>query len=57
VQTALSIGYRHIDAAACYDNEDEVGAGIKDSPVAREDIFVSLNEPAFTWIWLTNEDY
>lgn len=40
VQTALSVGYRHIDAAAVYDNEDEVGAGIKASDIPREEIFV-----------------
>ncbi|KAK6086977.1 aldehyde reductase 1 [Seiridium cupressi] len=41
VQTALSVGYRHIDAAAVYDNEDEVGAGIKESSVDRKDIFIT----------------
>ncbi|KAI0126112.1 aldo/keto reductase [Xylariales sp. AK1849] len=41
VQTALSAGYRHIDAAAVYDNEEEVGAGIKASTVDRKDIFVT----------------
>ncbi|KAI1858410.1 hypothetical protein JX265_004970 [Neoarthrinium moseri] len=41
VATALAAGYRHIDAAACYDNEEEVGAGMKESGVSRSDIFVT----------------
>lgn len=41
VEAALRRGYRHIDAAACYLNETEVGAGWKKSGVPREQIFVS----------------
>jgi len=41
VKSALEIGYRHIDAAAVYGNETEVGEGIKASGVDRKDIFVS----------------
>jgi 2,5-diketo-D-gluconate reductase A len=41
VQHALEIGYRRIDTAALYDNEAEVGAAIRKSGVAREDIFVT----------------
>lgn len=41
VQAALRVGYRHIDCAAIYRNEVEVGEGIKASGVKREDIFVS----------------
>lgn len=41
VEIALKSGYRHIDAAACYDNEKEVGEGIEASGVDRKDIFVS----------------
>jgi L-glyceraldehyde reductase len=40
VKAALTIGYRHIDAAAVYGNEAEVGRGIKASGVDRKDIFV-----------------
>ena len=40
VAAALKIGYRHIDAAAVYGNESEVGEGIKISGVDRKDIFV-----------------
>lgn len=42
MKSALEIGYRHIDAAAVYGNESEVGEGIKASKVDRKDIFVSL---------------
>jgi L-glyceraldehyde reductase len=42
VAAALEIGYRHIDAAAVYGNEFEVGEGIKASGVDRKDIFVRL---------------
>ncbi|OAA67961.1 aldehyde reductase 1 [Niveomyces insectorum RCEF 264] len=41
VATALRLGYRHIDAAACYNNENEVGEGIKASGVARSEIFLT----------------
>ncbi|KAM5344197.1 hypothetical protein ACJ41O_012734 [Fusarium nematophilum] len=41
VEFALKHGYRHIDAAATYDNEAEVGAGIKASGVPREDFFLT----------------
>ncbi|TGO63777.1 hypothetical protein BOTNAR_0096g00130 [Botryotinia narcissicola] len=41
VAHALKTGYRHIDAAAVYGNETEVGEGIKASGVDRKDIFVT----------------
>ena len=41
VRMALEAGFRHIDTAQAYDNEAEVGQGIADSRVAREDIFVT----------------
>lgn len=41
VEFALKHGYRHIDAAAVYDNEAEVGAGIKASGVPRQEIFLT----------------
>ncbi|KAK5094265.1 hypothetical protein LTS08_008685 [Lithohypha guttulata] len=41
VSFALKDGYRHIDAALIYGNENEVGQGIKDSGVPREQIFVT----------------
>lgn len=41
VQSALALGYRHIDTAEMYGNEDAVGAGIAASDVPREDIFLT----------------
>jgi diketogulonate reductase-like aldo/keto reductase len=41
VETALRCGYKHIDCAAIYRNEEEVGAGIKRSGVNRKDIFIT----------------
>ncbi|KAK7402468.1 hypothetical protein QQX98_011795 [Neonectria punicea] len=41
VEFALKHGYRHIDAAAVYDNEQEVGAGIKASGIPRNEIFLT----------------
>jgi 2,5-diketo-D-gluconate reductase B len=41
VDTALRIGYRHIDTAQMYGNEREVGEGLRASGVPREQIFVT----------------
>ncbi|WVF69449.1 hypothetical protein IAT40_004226 [Kwoniella sp. CBS 6097] len=41
VAFALKNGYRHVDAALIYGNENEVGQGIKDSGVPREQIFIT----------------
>ncbi|MDB5996411.1 MAG: aldo/keto reductase [Pseudomonas sp.] len=41
VSHALQIGYRHVDTAAVYDNEEGVGAGIRDSGVDRAEVFVT----------------
>jgi diketogulonate reductase-like aldo/keto reductase len=41
VRAALDAGYRHIDTAAIYGNEEAVGEAIEASGVAREDIFVT----------------
>jgi diketogulonate reductase-like aldo/keto reductase len=38
VEAALQAGYRHIDAAAAYGNEVEVGEGIRASGIPRKDI-------------------
>ncbi|KZT25670.1 Aldo/keto reductase [Neolentinus lepideus HHB14362 ss-1] len=47
VEFALKNGYKHIDTAAAYENEKEVGLGIKASGVPRESIFLTtkLNNP------------
>ncbi|KAK2674975.1 Aldo-keto reductase [Fusarium oxysporum f. sp. vasinfectum] len=41
VEYALKAGYRHVDAAAIYRNEEEVGQGIKASGVSRDKIWVT----------------
>ncbi len=41
VRTALEAGYRHIDTAQMYGNEEGVGRGIKDSGLPRGDVFVT----------------
>jgi 2,5-diketo-D-gluconate reductase B len=45
VRDALEIGYRQIDTARAYENEREVGRGIADSGVAREEIFLTTKVP------------
>ena len=51
VIAAIKAGYRHIDTAQIYMNETEVGLGIKNSSVAREELFVT------TKIWVENFGY
>ena len=41
VRTALEAGYRHLDTASMYGNEEAVGAGLRASGVAREEVFVT----------------
>ena len=41
VESALALGYRHLDTAAMYENEDAVGAAIAASNVARGKLFVT----------------
>jgi diketogulonate reductase-like aldo/keto reductase len=43
---ALKLGYRHIDTAYAYQNEDAVGKAIKDSKIDRKEIFVTTKLPA-----------
>jgi diketogulonate reductase-like aldo/keto reductase len=45
VRHALQAGYRHIDTATIYRNEDEVGRAIADSGLDRKDIFVTTKLP------------
>ena len=48
VSQALELGYRHIDTAQIYDNEQDVGRAIAGSGIARDELFVT------TKIWITN---
>lgn len=51
VQEALKIGYRSIDTASFYQNEDSVGNAIKNASIQREDIFVT------TKVWNSEQGY
>ncbi|MGW4565860.1 aldo/keto reductase [Streptomyces sp. NPDC004561] len=51
VRAALDLGYRHIDTAAAYGNEREVGQALRDSGVPRDEIFVE------TKIWISDYGY
>ena len=46
VADALRLGYRHIDTARAYRNEASVGRAIRDSGLAREDVYVTSKLPA-----------
>ena len=48
VADALALGYRHLDTAAMYDNEDEVGAALRDSGVDRDEVWLT------TKVWHTD---
>lgn len=41
VRAALSVGYRHIDTATMYGNEDEIGQALADSGLDRADVFLT----------------
>ena len=41
VKNAIEIGYRHIDTAQAYGNEEEVGNGVRESGIRRDDIFIT----------------
>ncbi|MCU1675721.1 MAG: aldo/keto reductase [Frankiales bacterium] len=45
VRDAIEIGYRHIDTATGYDNEQHVGRAIADSGIARDELFVTTKLP------------
>lgn len=51
VKTALAVGYRHIDTAAFYMNEEAVGRAIRDSGIPREEIFVTSK------LWVNQSSY
>ncbi|MEI2987545.1 MAG: aldo/keto reductase [Oscillospiraceae bacterium] len=46
ISNALSIGYRHIDTAAAYENEKGVGTAIQKSGIARNALFITTKIPA-----------
>lgn len=51
VRSALELGYRHIDTASFYQNEEGVGKAIADSGIPRDEIFVT------TKVWNDEQGY
>ena len=51
VEAALRTGYRHVDTAAAYGNEREVGEAIRRSGLARDEVFIE------TKVWITDFGY
>ncbi|MBT2532418.1 aldo/keto reductase [Arthrobacter sp. ISL-48] len=51
VEAALAAGYRHIDTAAAYGNEREVGEGIRSSGLDRSEVFIE------TKVWVSDYGY
>jgi diketogulonate reductase-like aldo/keto reductase len=51
VRQALEIGYRHIDTAAYYGNEEGVGRAVRESGLARDEVFVT------TKLWHTDNGF
>lgn len=51
VSDALSVGYRHIDTAQSYFNEEEVGNAIRNSGIQRDELFITSK------VWISNYGY
>lgn len=51
VLAALKAGYRHIDTAAAYMNETDVGRAVRDSQIPREEIFITSK------LWIQDYEY
>lgn len=51
VKDAIDVGYRLIDTAQAYGNEEAVGEAIRESSVPREDLFIT------TKVWISNAGY
>jgi len=51
VRAALDVGYRHVDTAAAYGNEREVGRALRESGLDRDDLFVE------TKVWVSDYGY
>lgn len=45
-KAALSVGYRHIDTAAAYENECGVGEALRETGLRREEVFITTKIPA-----------
>ena len=51
VKKAIEVGYRHFDTAQAYFNEAEIGEAIKESGIAREELFLT------TKVWVSSYGY
>jgi diketogulonate reductase-like aldo/keto reductase len=51
VRYAIEAGYRHVDTAKIYENEQDVGIAVKNSDLSREDIFIT------TKVWNSDQGY
>ena len=51
VRTALRLGYRAVDTAAAYENEEDVGRALHDGDVGRKDVFLT------TKVWIPDHGY
>ncbi|NUI91280.1 aldo/keto reductase [Staphylococcus sp. 58-52] len=51
VENAIKVGYKHFDTAQSYQNETEVGEGIKASGIDRKELFIT------TKVWIENVNY
>ena len=51
VKKAIEVGYRHFDTAQAYFNEAEIGEAIKESGIAREELFIT------TKVWVSSYGY
>ena len=51
VKKAIEVGYRHFDTAQAYYNEAEIGEAIKESGIAREELFLT------TKVWISSYGY
>ena len=51
VRAALDVGYRHIDTATAYYNEEEVGQAVRDSGIPREEVFITSK------LWVSHFGY
>src|SRR5215470_10508194 len=51
VKYALSIGYRHVDTASLYGNEEDVGIALRESELDRDEVFIT------TKVWNSEQGY
>jgi diketogulonate reductase-like aldo/keto reductase len=51
VKYALSIGYRHVDTASLYGNEEDVGIALRESGLGRDEVFIT------TKVWNSEQGY